>query len=279
MKVYDVFVEHYRFSEELMKDTDFVNKFKNDRDLRDNYLKLRNSFIENESDDTFYLCYKELVSNDFINFFFEDYLSALRPTNLDDCLIDPATSISYFCSLFHDEDFLRIQEALLHIYHFYGDIGLCIARESALAMGITNEPILVIEDEDDIYDLPTCEWSNPTDKLLTLSNQNFDLKQRVDDLYSSSSFRSFPDENVKSALFSFPHLIYRDGKIIDECELYALMTKISLQMEEHSNYLDYFAFDEAYEICSDIYLDSYRELLPLKSGKKNSQFTKARNTK
>lgn len=258
--------EKFYFDDSLLEDSTFLEEFDSD-----NYHQLEEMFLPDDRR-SFLLCRKELITDEFI----EDFQFGMnsRWSKKDHKFFDPAivpyTSDSYL----NKQDMFNIQSALAEIYTYYGKEGLKIARGINLAHGLMSvDRCIDIPDDNDEYDLPINDNNNH--KLITLTYDNFDPVKRSLDAMGCSVLTNYPNENVKSALFFMPEILYHNGRMLSYRKIQELIQIVEEYLPVSSNTtLDYKTFWNAVNICKYIiYVERNKDSFP-KKDKGNSKVKK-----
>lgn len=112
-------------------------------------------------------------------------------------------------------------------------------------------------DPNDIYDLSYVSREAEYVKIIELDHKKYSSVQRVFDALNSVCFIGCSNENVKSALFSIPDLLYdSEGNFLEEeCILELLknvLSRIDWEIDVLLNEEDYW---KVHKICRQIYFE------------------------
>lgn len=260
----------FYFTDARANSQEFVNAFSKSYVMQKNYYYLEKSFEIPFGD--------SIIEGNFaiynIDLLTEDFMDALKigmhnrwNSKLRESF-DPALHPSFYESLVTLEDLERIQSTLYAIYKRFGEAGLIEARKINLSQAICDSSHYIsVKDPEDIYDL---EKSGKKDeKLLFLDDEVFNPITRAIEAIGSNAITSCSNENVKSALFSMPYLLYRDDDMISEQEISTMLLEIESKMKlSNQKSLDRDAYYEAVRICCEIFVKNNSGLLPRKSNLK-----------
>lgn len=251
---YVFYVKEYRFNEECFTETD-LEQFKDNYEMRRNYDAIKRYF--EDYCDYFAIHDKELLTDSFIQNF--KYGMNNRWCDHRKVAFDPAIQPLFSGNSLNENDLYEIQKALATVNKKYGEKGLTSVRGINLAYGVFEQHIEIF-DPNNLYDLPVDYLFDKKDyKVIVLDTKEYSLSQRALDALSCPVFISYPNENIKSALFSMPYLLYdEEGNFLDQASIFDLLQEIysriltSLKLEEES-------FFQALEICEQIYLEKNLE--------------------
>lgn len=251
------------FSEELMQDKEFIKEFRNNIDYQVYYLKLKEHFGKQE----FFLSDKRVLDKGFIKAI-SGKGNYKYSKNLDiyfDAIFEPGNSKSSLLP----EQIEEIQTLVFDIYEKYGRKGLNDTRNISLSQAMIDKMnYILIKDDQDEYDLDIVDELSNT-KILVLNNEKYNFKQRVFDILKCKLFINYLNDNVKSALFNFPQLLYdENNELIDELEMLEMLTRISNLLPANSFELDDDLYSIAIEECKNIYLEKHNDLIPKKKKEK-----------
>ncbi len=261
--------EQFNFEGERLNTPEFVETFKRDYSMQKNYDHLRRAFSipfgETILEGEFTIYDGTLLTPEFMQAF-KFGMHNRWDSTLGEAY-DPALNPSMSGCLVSREDLKKIETTLAAIFELFGENGLRLAREFNLAQSIIDIcHYIKVDDPEDIYDLPVIR--NTTKKELVLDYEDFDPIARCIDAFTSSLFSFYPNENIKSALFAVPQLLYADGKFISPSELHILLTEIESSLSSTEVKLDNKTYKEALDICLDIYVRNNKESFPRKGNVK-----------
>lgn len=179
---------------------------------------------------------------------------------------DPILHPSFYESLVNQEDLERIQSTLWAIYKRYGEVGLVAARGLNLAHAICDSSHYIpLEDKEDKYDL---ESSNGK-KVLFLEADLFDPITRTLQALGCDDFVFYPNENVKSALFAMPYLLYRGDDMISVHEIRMLLREIECSLPQPVEpTLDRDTYYAALEVAKRLFVKYHEDFIPRKESPK-----------
>ncbi len=261
----------FRFFDERTKEGGFYNRFSHSYSMQKNYFYLERA-LEIPFGDS-------IVEGDFaiynINILEDDFMIALKlgmnnrwNSKLKESF-DPAINPSFYESLVTQEGLEKIQSTLYAIFKRYGEAGLSVARGLNLAHAICDSSqYFALSDEEDKYDL---ESSNGK-KILFLEDDLFDPIIRTLQALGCDDFAFYPNENVKSALFAIPHLLYNGDTMISAHEIRMLLREIEFSMNQPvKQELDRDTYYEALEIAKRLFIIYNEDLIPRKESFKQYQ--------
>lgn len=164
---------------------------------------------------------------------------------------DPLFYDNFTGCYYEEEEVLsNLQQAIGDIYTLYGEAGLNGARGFALATGVVPNNWMY---EDSEY---------PNQCLGTENYEDVTPSRRAIDFLKNPLLMQIPNDNIRAALFSCPQLLYKDGKLVSEEELVALLDYIMQNM--YSNglcnipcKLDKKGFIDVITILRKYYIDNY----------------------
>ncbi len=255
----------FQFQDVRATTSSFSKTFSQNYALQKNYYYLEKAleipFGDSIVEDNFTIYNIDLLSPDF--------MSALKlgmhnrwNSKLQEAF-DPAINPSFYEELLTQEDLEKIQATLYAIYRRYGEHGLTEARGLNLAHAICDSTHFIeIEDPDNKYDL---ELSSSKDKkVLYLDDDMFDPIERALEALGCDALISCQNENIKSALFAMPYLLYRNSNMVSPHEIRMMIKEIEARMEEEpiSLELDRTSYLQALEICKEIFVRNNEDILP-----------------
>lgn len=258
--------EGYYFDSNKFTDED-LKTFNDSFHLIDNYDLLKIMFSLNPKDCEFFAIYeKEILSDQFIENF--RYGMNNRWSSKDRLAFDPAIHPLFTGYCLDEEELMNIQKVLVTVNKKYGSIGLTKLREINLAQGVMEiEHYIPVFDPNDYYDLPADVLIDGTEyKEILLDKSEYHPVKRTLDVLNCEIFINYSNENVKSALFSMPHLLYdEDGNFLDDQSISNLLQMVSKRLGEPKEItLNYEDMWKATHICYQIYLEQnlekYRKL-------------------
>jgi len=249
------------------KDYDFIKKFEDDYHLQRNYKIIEHAFNQNgDFCENFIIYDKDILSNEFLENF--QYGMNNRWHNFHKCAFDPAINFLIHECCLTAEELKLIQKTLIYINNKYGKEGLEKIRGLYFAGGMAYRyHCIEVLDIHNQYDLPYLfdEYNEDGYKEIMLDKYDYSPFKRIDDALNSKVFINYHDENVKSALFSIPHLLYNeDGSFISNEEIFILLNECSTKLksiieksktENYSEILN----DKDYESAINIYKQIYRD--------------------
>ena len=251
------------FSEELIKEKEFIKEFRKNIDYQIYYLKLKDHF----GNQNFFLSDKRLLDKGFIKAI--SGKGNYKYSKNYDIYFDSIFELGYSKESLEPSQIKEIQTLVFDIYEKYGRKGITTARNMYLSQALIDKTnYIIIKDEDDEYDLDTVDRDNNT-KLLILNNDKYDFKTRVFDVFNSKIFFNYLNENAKSALFKFPQLLYdENNEFIDELEILEILSRITELLPVNSLELDEDLYSIAIEECKNIYLEKNSHLISKKNKEK-----------
>lgn len=250
----------YYFHESIVKDS-LVRKIYNDESFRRNYDILNNIMGEWCSFGRFIVYYLDFLNEEFIQAL--DFDNSKDNLRFDDRngkdFFDPIVQPCFRDSLFTEDDLACLQYTLIRVYKKRGKEGLRDLRTMNFAQGILSTRYIEIEDPEDLYDLPVYQILPHMQncKVITLSTSFFSPVRRTMDFLETKLRFDFPNENIKSALFEFPHLLYNEqNELLNDFMILDLYDRIERKMtDKKTKTLNYDSFWEASYICDQIYLE------------------------
>lgn len=255
----------FYFFDERVENGGFYNKITHSYSMQKNYFLLERA-LEIPFGDS-------IVEGNFaiynISILEDDFMDALKlgmhnrwNSRLKESF-DPAINPSFFDSLVTQEDLEKIQSTLYAIFKRYGEAGLEVARSFNLAHAICDScHYIELSDEDDKYDLEVSGGK----KILFLESDMFDPITRSLQALGCDTFANYPNENVKSALFAMPYLLYRDANMVSDHEIRMLLREIEASMSEPVKCeLDRDTYYEALKIVRQLFVKYNEELIPRKN--------------
>ena len=257
----------YYFADNI--DDMFLSRFKADEDLQHNYEALERRFGLDE-EDSLVIYDSALIESGFIASF---CINDLKCDLSKNCYFDPAVDPYVSGCLNKEKDIETIQKTLAAIYEKYGRIGLFKAKSFHLAQGVMDyEYLIPVDDPDNKYDLPVehdYHVYGDEQKVFIYNNADYNPIKRTFDVISWDVFNTCSNENIKSVLFAFPALIYKNGNAdnehISDEELMLLINRIQSQLKDDSKQsLNTEDFWNIFHICSKIFLEKYQCTFPLK---------------
>lgn len=253
--------EGYYFDSNKFTDED-LKTFNDSFHLIDNYDLLKIMFSLNPKDCEFFAIYeKEILSDQFIENF--RYGMNNRWSSKDRLAFDPAIHPLFSGYCLSEKEMMNIQKVLVTVNKKYGSIGLEKLREINLAQGLMEiEHYIPVFDPNDRYDLPADELREGTEyKEILLDKSEYDPVRRTLDVLNCEIFINYSNENVKSALFSMPHLLYDEqGIFLDDQSISDLLQMVSKRLGEPKEItLNYEDMWKATNICYQIYLEKNLE--------------------
>lgn len=258
----------FSFVDERAENSDFVSSFSTSYQMQKNYYHLERA-LEIPFGDS-------IVEGNFtiynIDILSEEFMEALKlnmhnrwNSRLQESF-DPILHPSFLESLVTQEDLERIESTLYAIFKAYGKRGLEAARGLNLAHAICDSShYIALEDEEDKFDL---EMSNGK-KVLFLDSDLFDPITRSLQALGCDDFALYPNENVKSALFAMPYLLYRDDNMISAHEIRMLLREIEISMKQPvKRELDRDTYYEALRVARSLFVKYNEDLIPRRSSSK-----------
>ena len=264
----------FHFSDNRAETSEFRNKFSRSYNMQKNYFHperaLEIPFGDSIVEGNFAIYNINILEDDFMNAFklgiHNRWNSKLQES------FDPAINPSFFESLVTQEGLERIESTLYAIFKRHGEKGLELTRSFNLAHAICDSShYIALSDEEDKYDL---ESSNGK-KMLFLDDAFFDPITRTLQALGCDDFALYPNENVKSALFAMPYLLYRDENMISMHEIRMLLREIESSMKQPvKQVLDRDTYYEALEIAKKLFVKYSGELIPKKESPKQYRIEK-----
>lgn len=267
----------FNFSDELGTDEEFIKEFQNNIEWQIYYFTLKDHFGEKN----FFLSDKRLLDKGFIK-------AISAKSNYKWCesikvAFDSATEPIFSGCLLNDSEISTLQTVIYNIYQKFGRKGINDARNLYIAQGLFDSFIstIVVQDDEDIYDLEVDYMEHEEGKIvkiLELANSEYNPEKRVMDALSTKALVNYPNENVKSALFKFPQLLYKEtGELIEEEEILTLEEQIEKLLPDREQLeLDEKMYWESINACEKIYLEKNLDKLPLKQNPQ--QYQKMKNS-
>lgn len=266
----------FNFSDELGTDEKFIKEFQNNIDWQIYYFTLKDHFGESN----FFLSDKRLLDKGFIK-------AISAKSNYKWCekfkyAFDSAAEPFFSGCLLDDKDISTLQSVLYNIYKKFGRKGINDARNLYIAQGLFDAftSTIVVQDDEDIYDLEVDYMEHEEGKIvktLELTNSEYNPEKRAMDALSTKVLVNYPNENVKSALFKFPQLLYKEtGELIEEEEILALEEQIESMLPESGQLeLNEKMYWASIDACEEIYLEKNSDKLPRKESAQ--QYQKKKN--
>ena len=249
------------------KNRDFIEKFEKDIDLRKKYNTLEHAFnVTGDFCENFVIYDKDILSDEFLENF--QYGMNNRWHNYHKCGFDPAINFLIYECVLTSEELKIIQKTLVYISKKYGKDGLAKLRGLYFAGGMAYRyHYIEVLDIHNQYDLPYLFEVDNEDayKEIKLDKYDYSPIKRTVDALNSNVFINYPNENVKSALFSMPHLLYNeDGNFISDDEIFILLDECSKKLKsiiEESKTENYSEIlnDRDYETAINFYKEIYRD--------------------
>lgn len=255
----------FRFCDARTETGGFYNRFAHNYNMQKNYFQLERAleipFGDSIVEGNFTIYNISILEDDFMTAFklgmHNRWNSKLQES------FDPAINPSFFESLVTNEDLERIQSTLYAVFKRYGELGLELVRSFNLAHAICDScHYIALEDKEDKYDLETANGK----KILFLEADVFDPISRTLQALSCDDFAFYPNENIKSALFAMPYLLYRGENMISEHEIRMLLREIDFSMGEDAKKkeLDRDTFQKALEVVRGLFVKYNEDLIPKK---------------
>lgn len=258
----------FYFSDERSERKDFATNFSRSYSMQKNYFNLERTleipFGDSIVEGTFTIYNIDILKDDFMDALklgmHNRWNSKLKES------FDPILTPSFFESLITQEDLKKIQSTIYAIYRKYGEAGLELARGFNLAHAICDSShYLSLEDKEDKYDLETSNGK----KILFLDDDLFDPITRSLHALGCDDLALYPNENIKSALFAMPFLLYRGEDMLSTHEIRMLLKEIENSMKRPMKQkLDRDTFYEALEIAKALFVKYNEDLIPKKESSK-----------
>ncbi len=258
----------FHFLDNRTENSSFYSKFSHSYSMQKNYFYLERAleipFGDSIVEGNFTVYNINILEDDFMSAFklgmHNRWNSKLRES------FDPAINPSFFESLMTQEDLEKIESTLYAVFKQYGELGLELVRTFNLAHAICDScHYIAIDDKEDKYDL---ESSNGK-KILYIDADAFDPISRTLQALSCDDFAYHPNENVKSALFAMPYLLYRGENMVSEHEVRMLLREIEYSMKHPvKQELDRDTYHEALGIARSLFLKYNEDLIPKKEAPK-----------
>lgn len=258
----------FHFFDDRANNGTFSHKFSHSYSMQKNYFYLERAleipFGDSIVEGNFAIYNINILEDDFMNSLklgmHNRWNSKLKES------FDPAMNPSFFESLVAQEDLEKIEATLWAVFKRYGELGLELTRTFNLAHAICDScHYIPIEDKEDKYDLESSDGK----KILYLDADAFDPISRTLQALSCDDFAYHPNENVKSALFAMPYLLYRGENMVSEHEVRMLLREIEYSMKHPvKQELDRDTYYEALRIVRDLFLKYNEGLIPKKEAPK-----------
>lgn len=256
----------FYFVDERADKKEFLEAFSKSYSMQKNYYNLEKSFEipfgDSIIEGNFVIYNIDLLQESFTNALklgmHNRWNSKLKES------FDPALQPSFYESLVTQEDLERIESTLYAIYKRFGEVGLTEARRLNLAQAICDSSHHIeIEDLDDLYDLEKSDKENR--KLFFLDDEVFDPITRAMQAIGCKAFLTYPNENVKSALFAMPYLLYKDSHMVSEQEIMNMLLEIESKVKNPTETtLDRDVYYDAVRVCCELFVKNNKSLLPRK---------------
>lgn len=253
---YIFFESEYRFNEECLTETEFES-IKDNQKIKQNYSTIKRYF--EGYCDYFAIHDKGILTNNFIQNFKYGMNNRWHPYRKT--AFDPAIQPLFSGCLLNEKDLFQIQKVLVQVNAKYGEEGLKKIRGINLAHGVYEQHIEIF-DPNNLYDLPTNDLCDREEKkVIVLDPKEYSFEKRALDALNCPILIYYPNENVKSALFSMPYLLYNEkGNFLDQTFIFELLEKISSRIKlPTTSQLEEVSFYHALEICKYIYLEKNLE--------------------
>ena len=234
---------------------------------QNNYDSLRKVFRIIPSSDPFIIYNEEILTEEFIKNFNTEKNNRVD-TNFK-ISYDPAVVSLLELSITTKLEKI-IQNTLVEINKLYGSKGLEQIRSINLANGLSLNKHFIrlpIANNDAFYQIVDLDYLLSIDYNnqelydlsgiynLYLDKSEFNPLKRTIDILNCSMFINYPNENVKSALFSIPHLLYDSNQELHNEEyIYNLLELINSKMSNKHPLLESKLLYEATIVCHNIYL-------------------------